>query len=81
MTTIYETRLQSSNNKLAMRRADDEVSMSGSVRSHSSQKSFRPQSGMSQNLLSQEKNEVSKMYGNFNSKINKIEKELDFFRI
>ena len=64
-----------------MRKADDEVSMSGSVRSYSSQRTFKPQNGLGQSPVGQDKNELSKMYGNFNSKINKIEKELDFFRI
>jgi hypothetical protein len=31
--------------------------------------------------LQNDKLEASKMYGNFNSKINKIEKELDYFKL
>ncbi len=55
--------------------------MSGSIRSQSSRKSFRSYGGMAATVVAQDKNEMSKMYGNFNSKINKIEKELDFFKI
>jgi hypothetical protein len=66
------------------------VSLTGSVRSQGSQKSMAfSQKGMTlQNRFGQNSGqeqqgdrEFAKMYGNFSSKINKIEKELDFFRV